>query len=73
MSLDYWYEQVKNGGLEVDLGYKYLRDEESRKVAQALMDPNIMAQNLRLSNNNVRVEGVTALAEALKSNSTLKN
>jgi hypothetical protein len=48
-------------------------NEESRKVAKALMDPNTMAQNLRLSNNNFGVEGVTALAEALNSKSTLKN
>ena len=72
MSDDYWYEQVKNGGLEVDLGDKCLGDEESKQVAQALMDPNTRAQHLRLSNNNIGVEGARALAEALKRNSTLQ-
>jgi len=40
---DYFYEVVKNGGLEVNLNYRYFGDEGAKQIARALMEPDIRA------------------------------
>jgi Ran GTPase-activating protein (RanGAP) involved in mRNA processing and transport/serine/threonine protein kinase len=69
----YYYYYVKNGGLEVNLCRKNLGNEEATQIAKALMDPHTNVQTLRLCDNNIGDEGAIALADQLKSNSTLKS
>jgi Ran GTPase-activating protein (RanGAP) involved in mRNA processing and transport len=68
----HYCEQVKNGGLEVDMRGKNLSKEGAEQIAQALMDPNSKVQRLGLRNNKISYDGATAIAEALKFNSTLQ-
>ena len=67
-----YYEQVKNGGHEVELNELGLGDEEARQIAPALMDPTTLVLFLDLIGNGIGDEGATAIANALEFNSTLE-
>ena len=65
---NYYEEQVRNGLLDID---GYIGDKGAQQIALALIHPDTKVQELRLYNSGIGVEGTTALAEALKSNTTL--
>ncbi len=52
-----YYEQVKNGGLVVDLDSENLGDEGAQKLAQALKNSKSKVQDLRLCGNDIGDDG----------------
>jgi hypothetical protein len=66
------YDQVKNGGLEVNLSCRNLGDEDAEHIAKALMDPNTKVPVLYFRGNKMEKDNAMAFAEALKLNSTLQ-
>jgi len=63
-----FFVQVKNGGQKVDLSGMYLRDEEAKQIAKALIYPTMKVQELNLSRNYIQFSGALALANALETN-----
>ena len=67
-----YYEQVKNGGLIIELNNMHACGKGAQQIANALKHPDTQVQVLWLDENDIGHEDAAVLSEALKSNSTLQ-
>jgi len=65
-------KEIKDMGTNLYLGGRGFGDEGAKLFAKELMNPDTKVENVRLCGNNIRLQGVTAIAKALEVNVTVK-
>jgi len=55
-------------GDSVHLAGRYLRDEDIKQIAKALMEPTTKVQNITLDNSFIQFSGAITIAKALETN-----
>ena len=67
-----WYKKVMSGRTDVRLTCRGIGTDGALQVAAALQNPQCAVQTLSLDGNNIGAGGATAMADAVRDNTTLQ-